>query len=164
MPRRPEPRRGPPDQTSAGFFISYAAAPRNLQQPLQRQRPLQRIFDRDPTLGHRKKLPAVKSELIPAPVGPSPAPIFLFLPLPAQARASARLSTARHRSRRRRSLLTGHPVCSSRPRLPWRHCVPQLLALFHMQRPRLHRSVTMLPPKTVSLPAGDDKRCNGYRA
>jgi hypothetical protein len=55
----------------------FAVAPRNLQQPLQRQRPLQTIRDQEPTLGHRKKLPAGKSEPTPAPVGPSSAPNIL---------------------------------------------------------------------------------------
>ena len=54
---------------------------RNLRLPLRRQKPLQTILAREPTLGRRKKLPAGKSEPTPAPVGPSSAPIFLFLPL-----------------------------------------------------------------------------------
>jgi hypothetical protein len=43
----------------------------------------QTIFDREPTLGHRKKLPPGKSEPAPAPVGPSYMllfPILLGLP------------------------------------------------------------------------------------
>jgi hypothetical protein len=35
---------------------------RHLRLPLRRQRPLQTIRDQEPTLGHRKKLPAGKSE------------------------------------------------------------------------------------------------------
>jgi hypothetical protein len=74
-PEGPEPRRGPPrPNLNLGgvlHFLSYAAVPRNLQQPLQRQKPLQTILDREPTLGHRKKLPARKSEPAPTPVGPS---------------------------------------------------------------------------------------------
>src|SRR5262249_60868041 len=46
--------------------------------PLQRQRPLQTIRDQEPTLGHRKKLPAGKSELARALVGPSSAQSHSF--------------------------------------------------------------------------------------
>jgi len=60
-----------PTKSSAGFCISNSAVPRNRPLPLRRQRPLQTILDREPTLGHRKKLPARKSELARALVGSS---------------------------------------------------------------------------------------------
>ena len=40
---------------------------RNLRLPLRRQKPLQTILAREPTLGRRKKLPAGKSEPTPHP-------------------------------------------------------------------------------------------------
>jgi hypothetical protein len=43
--------------------VNIAGAPRNLQQPQQRQKLQQTIVDHERTLGHRKKLPARKSEL-----------------------------------------------------------------------------------------------------
>jgi hypothetical protein len=68
-------RRGRPNRTSAGFFISNAAVPRNRRLPLQRQRPLQTIFDREPTLGRCKKRPARKSKPAPSSVGRSSTPV-----------------------------------------------------------------------------------------
>ena len=57
----------------------------------------------------------------------------------------------------------GRPVWPSRPRWPWRHCAPPLLAACRMQQLRL-RSVTTLLPKTDNRPVGDRKRRNGYQA
>jgi hypothetical protein len=53
--------------------VNIAAAPRNLQRPQQRQRLPQTIVDHEQTLGHRKTLPAGKSELARALVGSSSA-------------------------------------------------------------------------------------------
>jgi hypothetical protein len=71
-------------KTAAGFEIGHgcidsggisprftAGEPRTLQQPQLRQKPRQTILDHEPTLGHREKLPAGKSEPAPAPAGPS---------------------------------------------------------------------------------------------
>src|SRR5260370_33145224 len=62
------------EESSHRALAFNAAVPRNLRLPLRRQRPMQTIRDQEPTLGHRKKLPAGTSEPAPAPVGPSSAP------------------------------------------------------------------------------------------
>src|SRR5207247_1726950 len=67
------PRRGFFFLTSAGSLRFIAAAPRNLQQPQQRQKLQQTIVDHERTLSRRKKLTAGKSELARALVGSSSA-------------------------------------------------------------------------------------------
>jgi hypothetical protein len=57
----------------------------------------------------------------------------------------------------------GRPVWPSRPRWPWQHCAPPLLAAYRTQQLRL-RSVTTLLPKTDSRPVGDRKRRGGHQA
>jgi hypothetical protein len=59
----------------------FAVAPRNLQQPQQRQRLQQTIVDHERTLSRRKKLPAGKSELARALVGSSSAQSYSSFPL-----------------------------------------------------------------------------------
>jgi hypothetical protein len=53
--------------------VNIAGAPRNLQQPQQRQKLQQTIVDHERTLGHHKKLPTGKSEPTHAFAGPSSA-------------------------------------------------------------------------------------------
>src|SRR5258708_3537211 len=65
------------EESSHRALAFNAAVPRNLRLPLRRQRPMQTIRDQEPTLGHRKKLPAGTSEPAPAPVGPSSTPNIL---------------------------------------------------------------------------------------
>jgi hypothetical protein len=71
----------PADSQRVFFFFTsaelarrfIAVAPRNLQQPLLQQKPQQTMVDHERTLGHRKKLPAGKSEPTRALVGSSSA-------------------------------------------------------------------------------------------
>src|SRR5438445_3182626 len=58
-----------PDGFPCSAVRFTAGAPRNLQQPQLRQQQI--ILDHDATLGQLKKLPAGRSELAPAPAGPS---------------------------------------------------------------------------------------------